>query len=747
MENLKGYISHIVYRNEENGYTVFELISGGEEVTCTGFPPSVSEGESCRLTGGFVNHPIYGKQFHMDSYAACAPENAQAVFRYLSSGAVKGVGEALAGRIIQAFGEDSMRILEEEPERLAEVKGISRKKAREIAGQLSEKKELRDAMIFMQQYGITNKQALKIWKTYEMGLYEVLKENPYRLVEDIDGIGFVSADEIAARIGMQADSDFRIRSGILYVLNRAQEEGHSYLPRRILTERAVELLSLPDDRIELQLENLTIERLLFCRTLGEEVQVYSVSAWLTEQKIARLLLELDGYRPDRGIRADVEEKIRALEIQEQIELDDLQRNAVQLAVENAVLLISGGPGTGKTTTIRTILRYFEEEHMEVLLAAPTGRAAKRMSSLTGYEAVTIHRLLGVHPAGEETGERKSAADGRFAVFSRNEEEPLEADALIVDEMSMVDMHLFLALLKAIRPGTRLIMVGDRNQLPSVGPGKILQDLICSGHFKTIMLEKIFRQAAQSDIVLNAHHILHDEPLKYDNKSRDFFFLERNEPALICKNIVQLMRDMLPGYLHCGVEEIQVLSPMKKGTLGVIRLNEALQSVLNPPESGKREMQRQQGVFREGDKVMQMRNNYQIAWEVRGSSGVPVDSGTGVFNGDFGIIKEIDPAAEQLTVRFDDDRMVTYTLPDAEDLELAYAITVHKSQGSEYPAVILPLLSGPQALLNRNLLYTAVTRAKGCVVIIGSRDTLEQMKANADGNVRYTGLEERIAEFA
>ena len=722
MEEFKGYVEHIIYRNEENTYTVFEVQCEEGPVTCTGFPPAISEGESCVVSGEKVQHAVYGEQFKVDTYRVIPPENSQAMLRYLASGAVKGIGQALAARIVKKFGDDTLRVMDEEPERLAEIKGISERKAREIAAFMAEKREL-------------------------------IRENPYQLAEDIYGIGFATADEIAARVGISTQSEFRIRSGILYTLSMTLSEGSSYLPREILLSRAAELLKVPDELIGLQLDNLAVERLVRIRRKGSEVQVYSNAAWREEQQIARMLADLESEPVHCGAR-DQEEVLAELEKEENLELDQLQREAVLMAADHAILIVSGGPGTGKTTTINTIIRYFRKENLEVLLAAPTGRAAKRMTEATGSEAMTIHRLLGVRAVREE-GEETFAPDpgfagrgsgGSYSYFEKGSDNPLEADAIIIDEMSMVDMHLFCSLLKAVMPGTRLILVGDVNQLPSVGPGKVLQDLISSGVFRTVMLRKIFRQAMESDIVTNAHRILRGEMPEMSNKSRDFFFLERDSAPVIYKHTVELMRDKLPGYLHCDMGEIQVLTPMRKGPLGVIRLNEVLQSVLNPPAKNKREVQRQDVIFREGDKVMQTRNNYQIEWEIRGNYGLKIDSGTGVFNGDAGIIQSIDNDAEIVTVCFDEEKLVEYPFSELDDLEPAYAVTVHKSQGSEYPAVILPLLSGPSGLFSRNLLYTAVTRARDCVMILGSRQTVASMTANVRENRRYTGLKERIHEI-
>ena len=809
MTEFKGFVSHIIYRNKENGYTVFELtLSGSQEageqapapqddageigdtLTCVGSMVSISEGESCAVAGEYTTHPVYGNQVRVQSYRALAPENAEAVYRYLSAGSIKGIGPAMAAKIVKRFGDDTLRVMEEEPEKLAEIKGISMRIAREIGAQMEEKKDLRDAVLFLQQFGIGNAHAAKIWKAYGTGLYEIMKTNPYRLAEDIRGIGFATADEIAGRIGIRADSEYRIRSGLLYVMSLASGEGHSYLPEDILVQRTCALLRLPAEEVLVQLENLAVERRLRIRRGGprspqvtdtglqteEETapEVYLAGVYRREQEIARMLLDLDvqirQFSADPENRKKLEKKISRLEKEEKITLDPLQRQAVLEAAENAVLLITGGPGTGKTTTINTIIRFFMGEGLRVLLSAPTGRAAKRMSEATGYPAMTIHRMLGVRTISDDDGfadggdgymyddggpfggsgaygDGKGRNPEKKSYFDRDDDNPLEADVVIIDEMSMVDMNLFHALLKAVPIGARLVLVGDVNQLPSVGPGCVLQDLIDSRAFHTIMLRHVFRQASESDIVMNAHRILEGAPLPLDNKSRDFFFLERSQAPVIYKHTVQLMREMLPGYAGCRTEDIQVLTPMRRGSLGVEQLNEVLQTVLNPPAKGKREYRAHDTTFREGDKVMQTRNNYSLEWEIRGNFGMPIDRGTGIFNGDFGKILEIDSQRESMTVCFDEARTVEYSFADLEDLDLAYAITVHKSQGSEYPVVILPLLAGPSGLFNRNLLYTAVTRARNCVVILGSRDAVDRMIANTRRTRRWTGLRGRILDLA
>lgn len=745
MEKIKGYIEHIIYRNADNGYTVLNLVSGDEEITCIGFFKTMDQGEMIEAEGNYLAHPVYGEQFKIEQYTILPPDDEASIERYLGSGAVKGVGDALAARIVKRFGKDTYRIIEEEPERLAEVKGISERKAREIAMSVNEKREARDAISFLQQYGISNTLSIRIYETYGMRLYGVMKENPYRLAEDIDGIGFKLADEIASKIGIHTDADYRIRSGILYVLSQAGAEGHCYLPDDELLQRAGVLLELEPEVCRPQLQNLAIDKKLVIKNFPQQeggCKVYASSFYYAELNCAKMLHDLNiTEQEEQRSAAETEKtlgKIREIEAELEIELDGLQRRAVLESIQNGIFILSGGPGTGKTTTINTIIRYFMKEGMDVYLAAPTGRAAKRMTEATGYESKTIHRLL-------ELNGNVSDHSGT-AGFEKNEENPLEADVIIVDEMSMVDIFLFQALLKAVTVGTRLILVGDVNQLPSVGPGQVLQDLIASERFSVIMLEKIFRQAGESDIVMNAHRIHAGEPIRIDNKSRDFFFLERSDVNVIYKHMIQLILQKLPPYVGAQPYDIQVLTPMRKGKLGVEILNEILQKYLNPPSSEKKEYQSGSVTLREQDKVMQIKNNYQLEWEVVSRYGIPIDKGVGVFNGDIGVIRRIDEYAHEVVVEYDEHRQVTYPYAALDEIELAYAVTIHKSQGSEYPAVVMPILSGPRMLFNRNLLYTGVTRARNCVTILGSAQTLREMVDNDCQNKRYTGLNERIREM-
>ena len=731
-EVINGYVDHIIYRNADNGYTVLVMICDEEEVTCVGTFSDIAEGENIEAHGSYMDHPMYGRQFAVKSFEEKAPKDEMAIERYLGSGAIKGVGIALAARIVRRFKSDTFRIIEEEPERLAEVKGISERKAMEIADQVNAKRDLRQAMIFLQQYGISTTLAVKIYNTYGQEIYGILKENPYRMADDVDGVGFRTADEIASHVGIRMDSDFRIRSGIQYALLQASNEGHTYLPMPELTQRASNLLQIEPEYIEKHYMNLAMDRKIIMRQVDDTTQIYASSFFYMEANTATMLKQLNASFEVPDI--EIEERLRQIEKQTKMDLDEHQVEAVKEAVRNGLLVITGGPGTGKTTTINTIIRYFELEGMDIFLAAPTGRAAKRMSETTGFEARTIHRML----------ELNGGMEGN-AGFERNEQNPLETDVIIIDEMSMVDISLMYALLKAIAAGTRLILVGDVNQLPSVGPGSVLKDIIDSNEFHTVKLTKIFRQASTSDIIVNAHKINRGEPVSLDNKSMDFFFLKRYEADKIINVTLQLIKQKLPKFVGASEYDIQVLTPMRKGLLGVDRLNGILQMYLNPADKRKREKEHGNTIFREGDKVMQTKNNYQLEWEIRSKYGLCIDKGTGIFNGDMGIIEEINDFAETMTVSFDEGRMVEYPYKLLDELELAYAVTIHKSQGSEYPAVVIPLLSGPRMLMNRNLLYTAVTRAKKCVTIVGNDITFNQMIENNSQLKRYSGLRDRLTE--
>ncbi|MCM1497411.1 MAG: ATP-dependent RecD-like DNA helicase [Clostridium sp.] len=758
----EGVVSKIIYRNEGNQYIVFavETEDGGDE-TFVGNLTGIEEGMYILAKGEYVDHPNYSVQFKVSEYQVKMPDDLMSMERYLASGAIKGIGEIMAKRILKAFGKDTFRIMEAEPERLAEIKGISERKANEIGVQFIEKQAMREALMFLSGYGISPNLAVKIFNEYGQKMYTVVRNNPYQIAEDISGVGFKMADAIAARAGIGMQSDFRVRAAIIYTLNQATGLGHIFLPKHLLMSWTRQLLAksndtangsggydgygdnpyaVPEEIIEVQLMNLQIEGKVVFRELDGEEIIYASRYYHQELDTARMLLEVKSTVP--GADRTIDGTIASIEQKEGIILDELQREAVREAVRQGVLVITGGPGTGKTTTINAIIKYFEMEELELLLAAPTGRAAKRMTEATGYKSQTIHRML------ELNGGVSDDYGGGVTGFARNASNPLEADVIIIDEMSMVDLSLMHALLLAVMPGTHLILVGDENQLPSVGAGNVLKDIIHSGCIPVVALNRIFRQEEGSTIVENAHKINKGQPIKLDNKSRDFFYLPRSNTKDILQEVGALLVKKLPKYVDCQSSEIQVLTPMRNGELGVANLNGTLQQVLNPPHSGRKEKELPDGsVFREGDKVMQIRNNYKLEWTVYSGKGrFKVEEGVGVFNGDMGVIAEIDEYNEELVVLFDDDKEVRYPYSLLDELELSYAITIHKSQGSEYPAVVLPLLSGPQVLMKRNLLYTAVTRAKQCVVIVGNGHLVESMIRNNDEQKRYSSLGIRLQEM-
>lgn len=734
-ETINGFVEKVVYRNAENGYTVVNISVEGDDVVCTGYFSDITEGDQIIAEGSFVEHKQYGIQFTVASYEIKEPETSVAMEKYLGSGIIKGVGPALSAKIVKKFGDETFNIIEREPERLAEIKGITEKKAIEIGSQFEEKKEFRNAMIFLNQYGVSNALAMKIYKEYGIKVMKIVRENPYRLADDIAGVGFKTADEIALRMGFSPESSMRMKAGISFALSMAASNGHTYLLYEDLYEESKRLLGISEAEFESDIYELTIERKIVLKEVKGERRVYNNNLYYMELTVARKLLDLNA-KSENNYKV-MEAKVKEVEAKTGIKLGDLQRKAVYEAVESGLVIITGGPGTGKTTTINAIIKLFEMQNMEILLAAPTGRAAKRMTETTGMEAQTIHRLLELNGNPEEGGSMR---------FERNELNPLEADVIIIDEMSMVDIYLMYSLLKAVTVGTRLILVGDVNQLPSVGPGKVLKDIIGSEKFNVVRLSEIFRQAAESDIITNAHKINAGQSIRLDNKSKDFFMLSMNSSLQIQRALVSLIAEKLPPYVDATKYDIQVLTPSRKGELGVENLNKILQQYINPPAPNKREKQWGEMIFRENDKVMQIKNDYQMEWKIVTKKGLTIKEGSGVFNGDCGIIREINEFAGTVTVEFDEGKLVEYTGATLEELELAYAITIHKSQGSEYPAVIIPLLNAPRPLLNRNLLYTAVTRARKCVTIVGSENSVNEMIQNESEMKRNSGLVDSIIEM-
>lgn len=774
VEYFEGYIDHIIFQSPATGYTVMTGVMEGKTYTLVGTLPGIEAGENIKADGHEATHQIYGTQFVIDQYQVVAPKTQEAVERYLGSGAIKGIGAAMASRIVKKFGDDTMRIIEEEPERLAEIKGISARKAMDIAASVNAKRDMQDAVMFLQKYGISINLAGKIYNRYGNEMYDIVRDNPYRLAEDIEGLGFRTCDEIARNAGIAEDSAFRIESGIQYALGMAEGNGHCYLPLPELWSSVESLLNitiqdLNQYLLELQMKGRVMVKSSRPRSISDfldsaanagdadapvydanpvlhadpATHVYRATIYYTELQVATLLKDLNVTVENAELDAKRALSIDEITEKNGIELDPLQRDAVLTAGHSGLLVITGGPGTGKTTTINTIIRMFADEGKTILLGAPTGRAAKRMSEATGWPASTIHRLLEYQGRPDEDEEGGDQVRGHF---ERNENNPLECDVVIIDEMSMVDIFLMNALLKAIHRGTRLIMVGDANQLPSVGAGNVLRDIIASGVIRTIQLRHIFRQAAASDIVVNAHKINEGEPVDLSKRSKDFLFIKSQTPDQIFAAIAALVLNKLPGYLGVDPFDIQIMTPQRKGALGVERLNQLLQEQMNPKSSRKTEKEIGGTLFRVGDKVMQIRNDYNLIWEIRGRYGIPTEKGEGVFNGDIGIITEINSFAQNLTVRFD-DRFVEYAFKDCESLELAYAITIHKSQGSEYPAVIVPMYQGPSMLMNRNLLYTAVTRAKSCVCLVGNPPIFDQMLHNASEAKRYSSLGERLQEVS
>ncbi len=730
LEKLTGSVEGIIYANEENGYAIFDFgTEQNELITAVGTLPYLAEGDELTLLGHWIHNPKYGRQFRVEQFEKRLPSDASAILRYLASGAIKGVGPKKAQKIVDLFGEDTFDVIENHPDWLTQVQGISRKAAGEISEEFRRQSGVRRVMMFFRDFfGPTL--SVRIFKEWGNAAVEMAKENPYRLCEEIEGIGFEKADSMAEQIGFDRTGRPRAESGILYLLGyNAAVNGHTCLPEEKLYEAAVSLLGVSREVVEAAAAALVrthrLYRVRYLTDKGERVYLYDRASYECERTIAERLVALERscVRLDIG---DIEQFILREERAGGLSYARLQREAIAGALENGVMILTGGPGTGKTTVVRALMRIFSSMRLRVALAAPTGRAAKRLSEATSEEAKTVHRLL-----------EMSYSDGKRAEFARNERDQLDEDAIIVDEASMMDEPLTAALLKAIKPGARLVLIGDADQLPSVGAGNVLRDLIRSRRFATVALTEVFRQAQHSLIVTGAHAVNRGEMPRLDVKDNDFFFLSRASDADIAATVADLCRTRLPRtYGADVVGNIQVISPSRKGEAGTEHLNRLLQQALNPPRAGKREHRVRDIVLREGDRVMQIRNNYDLIWE-RGE-----ETGCGVFNGDIGVIEAIHPTDQSVEVLFD-DRLVTYDFTGLDELELAYAVTVHKSQGSEYPVVILPVYAAPPMLLTRNLLYTAITRAQKMVILVGRREIVERMVQNNRQSMRYTGLAARL----
>lgn len=733
MEVINGSLEDVIYTNAENGYLVGILETEDDVITIVGNIPNPQLGEHLELTGEWIDHPKFGKQFKLSTYRSTIPTSLQGIENYLSSGLIPGIGPKMAKRIVAYFGEMTLDILQKTPRRIIEVEGIGEKKADGIVAAFAEQMEIRNVMLFLQEYGISPHFAVKIYRTYEDETIAKIKENPYRLADDIKGIGFKKADEIAQKLGIGSDSEFRVYAGVKFVLLRKANEGYSYLPEEVLVRHTRELLGVNEEFAKTCIKNMAMAQQVKIEDLNGHTGVYLMGLYHAETGVASKLVELMIAEMEK-LEIDVNDRLDGLENRHNIKYGSQQRKAIEEAVKQGVLVITGGPGTGKTTTINSIIDIFEGLSQKVLLAAPTGRAAKRMSEATGHEAKTIHRLLEYSFSEEEA----------LMSFSKNEEEPLEADVIIIDEVSMVDITLMLYLLQAIKKGTRVLLVGDVDQLPSVGPGNVLRDIIGSKLVPVIVLDEIFRQAQESMIVVNAHKINKGDWPELNVKDKDFFFIKGKKPDDIAETILGLCAERLPKFNgYDPKKDIQVLAPMKKGECGVIALNKKLQERLNPLKDAVRELDLQKFSYRIGDKVMQIKNNYKMKWQ-QIENGVKTEEGEGVFNGDIGYIREINIEERTLVVEFEDHKFVNYEgLQASDELMLAYAVTIHKSQGSEFPVVVMPMTWGPPMLLTRNLLYTGITRARELVVLVGTENYMHQMIQNTQIEQRYSGLGDRL----
>ena len=732
MEKIQGMVSDIVFKNEENGYTIANLANEDDEITIVGCMPTLSMGESIEVEGKWINHKIYGSQFEVQNFMPVIPSSLEGIYVYLSSGMIHGIGEKMAKRIVDKFGVDTLDIIQNTPERLTEVEGIGMKKVKQIQESYEENRELRNIIIKLSPYGITPNYCLRIYKKYKEKSIEIINKNPYRLAEEVRGIGFKIADEIASKIGIDKYSPDRIMQGILFTLNQSLANGHTYLPKRVLIEQSVKILGVESSFVEKGIMDLAYAQKVHLENKNGEILVYLMMYYICENGVCKEIIKLSQYEI-KDLHINIDEEIKIVEKEDNINLAKNQIEAVKEAINNGVTIITGGPGTGKTTTINTIIKIFENNDQKVVLCAPTGRAAKRMSETSNKEAKTIHRLL----------EMGFATDSDELIFFKDEEDPIDADVIILDEASMVDIILMYNLLKAVKLGTRLLLVGDSDQLPSVGAGNVLKDIIDSGVIKTVRLNEIFRQARESMIVVNAHKINNGEPLFLNVKNKDFFFLRKNTNEEIINEIIGLVSERLPKfYKFDKLKDIQVLASMRKGDLGVNNLNIELQKYLNPPEKYKQEEQFAKRTFRVGDKVMQIRNNYTKKWETEDKS----DSGEGIYNGDIGYIFHIDKDKKTVYVLFDKVKLASYKYDELDELDHSFCTTIHKSQGSEFPVVVIPIVWAPPMLLSRNLLYTAVTRAKKLVVLVGDVRYLEQMIKNNRINDRYSNLSYKLNRF-
>ncbi len=734
MPEIQGRVEDIVFHNEENGYIIAHLNNNKENITIVGIVPYIIEGQNLKLKGEWVNHPQFGKQFRITYCEEVIPSSIAGIEKYLASGVIQGIGPITAKKIVQRFGENTMDVLDNEIERLKEIDGVGEKKIQLICESYSKQREVKSIMIFLQTYGVTPNQCVKIYKRYGGESIKVVKDNPYVLTETIAGIGFKVADKIARSLGVDQESPFRIQSGINYVVNEFCAIGNTYMPLEKLHKEAKNILGVSDEEIEKNVYDSVLQGKLKVEDIEGEKSVFTIPFYYCELGITKKIITLSVAKYNE-LEIDIEEEIKKFEKEKDIQFATSQKAAICGAIENSMEVITGGPGTGKTTIINCITEVFEAAGMKVYMAAPTGRAAKRMTEATGREAKTIHRLLELG-VGEEDGSQ----------FFRSEESPLDCDVIIIDEASMIDVMLMNSLLKAISVGTRLIIVGDVDQLPSVGPGNVLRDIIDSKCVRVVKLNEIFRQAEESMIIVNAHKINNGDMPILNKKDKDFYFIENNDPEKILDSIITLINTRLPKFNEKWdkMKHIQILSPMRKGILGIENLNEKLQQILNPKSKYKKEKEYRNTIFRVGDKVMQIKNNYSIKWsKVNGKSD---DGGIGVFNGDVGYVEDIDEDNENVIVVFDDDKRVEYEGMFLEELTLAYAITIHKSQGSEFQVVIMPMFMGPPLLMNRNLLYTGITRAKNMVVLVGIVKAISFMKDNNRSFERYSALSFRIRQI-